>query len=347
MKIIMDIAKRSNKNPLIRPADLKPGIEGMEITCLLNPGVFQMNGKIWLLLRVAERPKQEEGKISFPIYDEEGKIRILKFDKDDPLLDLSDPRVIMYKGKNYLTTLSYFGLSFDEVAGVELTAEGKGLKAVLKRAPAELFGDGKPMPTFPQGKKGKAIHFSEGSHLEISTFSRSDFEGKTMSIAVWVKPDKTKSGNYIISYNDWHSWKFQLQENNKPFFTVFTSKGCTDADNESDFSAPNGEWTHLVVVLDLTNENLTFHVNGGDDNGGNTKIWDKSKKEFLTGTIVPNEISPLVIGAFNSYQAAMIDWEGWDAENWNNYFEGAMDELKVYNIALTQGQVSKLYNSEK
>ena len=105
----MDIAKRSIKNPLLRPGDLKAGINGMEITCLLNPGVFRMNGKTWLLLRVAERPKQIEDKISFPIYTN-GKIEVLSFDKNDPQLDATDPRVILYKGKNYLTTLSYLRL---------------------------------------------------------------------------------------------------------------------------------------------------------------------------------------------------------------------------------------------
>lgn len=103
----MDITKRNESNPLIRPSDLKPGIEGMEIVCLLNPGVFRLNGKIWLLLRVAERPLQVKNKISFPIYNKEGKIEILHFDKNDLDLDASDPRVIGYKGKNYLTTLSY------------------------------------------------------------------------------------------------------------------------------------------------------------------------------------------------------------------------------------------------
>ena len=64
----MDIAKRCEQNPLLAPKDLKAGINGMEITCLLNPGVFKYQGKIWLLLRVAERPIQKEGIISFPIY---------------------------------------------------------------------------------------------------------------------------------------------------------------------------------------------------------------------------------------------------------------------------------------
>lgn len=106
----MDIAKRSVHNPLLRPADLQPGIDGMEITCLLNPGVFRFREKTWLLLRVAERPKQVEGKISFPVYNAQGKIEILHFDKNDPDLDATDPRVINYKGQNYLTTLSYLRL---------------------------------------------------------------------------------------------------------------------------------------------------------------------------------------------------------------------------------------------
>ena len=110
----MDIATRFQQNPLLSPSDLRPGIEGMEITCLLNPGVCRMNGKTWLLLRVAERPKQREGKISFPVYNKEGKIEIVNFDINDPLLDATDPRVIKYKGQNYLTTLSYLRLVYSD-----------------------------------------------------------------------------------------------------------------------------------------------------------------------------------------------------------------------------------------
>ncbi|MCL4484305.1 MAG: glycoside hydrolase family 130 protein [Bacteroidetes bacterium] len=106
----MDIAQRSMSNPLLKPQNLKPCIEGMEIACLLNPGVFRFNNKIWLLLRVAERPVQVEGVISFPIYNKEGKIVVLSFDKNDPQLDAKDPRIIGYQGKNYLTTLSYLRL---------------------------------------------------------------------------------------------------------------------------------------------------------------------------------------------------------------------------------------------
>ncbi len=113
----MDIAHRFEGNPLIKPSDLEAGIEGMEVACLLNPGVFKYNGKIWLLLRVAERPAQKKEVISFPVYNKEGQIELISFHIDDPDLDASDPRVIKYKGKSYLTTLSYLRLvsSVDEI----------------------------------------------------------------------------------------------------------------------------------------------------------------------------------------------------------------------------------------
>ena len=44
------------------------------------------------------------------MYNKNGKIEVLSFDINDPQLDASDPRVIKYKGQNYLTTLSYLRL---------------------------------------------------------------------------------------------------------------------------------------------------------------------------------------------------------------------------------------------
>ena len=67
-----DISRRFSENPILRPADIRPSIPGMKIECLLNPGVFRFDGKIWLLLRVAERPEQKPGKTSFPVLDEQG-----------------------------------------------------------------------------------------------------------------------------------------------------------------------------------------------------------------------------------------------------------------------------------
>jgi len=105
-----DIAQRFAENPILRPADVRPSVVGMQVECLLNPGAFRFDNKTWLLLRVAERPKQAPGKTSFPVLGATGKLEILEFDNSDPKLNRDDPRVINYDGKDYLTTMSHLRL---------------------------------------------------------------------------------------------------------------------------------------------------------------------------------------------------------------------------------------------
>jgi predicted GH43/DUF377 family glycosyl hydrolase len=108
------LAWRFPENPILKPEHIRPSSPLMQVECLLNPGVFRFDGKTWLLLRVAERPVQSGDTLSLPVYNDRGEIEILTFDKKDPRLDLSDPRVINYAGKDYLTTLSHLRLVCSE-----------------------------------------------------------------------------------------------------------------------------------------------------------------------------------------------------------------------------------------
>lgn len=105
-----DIARRFEQNPLLSPGDLIPSMDGLKIACLLNPGVFRFDGKIWLLVRVAERPEQSEVVVSFPVLTEDGATEIMEIALDDADLIATDARVVRYKGVDYLTTLSHLRL---------------------------------------------------------------------------------------------------------------------------------------------------------------------------------------------------------------------------------------------
>lgn len=104
------MANRFTQNPILTTKDIKPSQPGLVVECVLNPGVFSYAGKTWLLLRVAERPVQKEGFISFPVLEEDGSMKIMEFDKEDPNLDLSDARLLKYKKTTYLTTISHLRL---------------------------------------------------------------------------------------------------------------------------------------------------------------------------------------------------------------------------------------------
>ena len=133
-----DIAQRFEQNPILRPADIKPSLPDLQVECLLNPGVFRYNDKIGLLIRVAERPVQKEGLISFPVLDGQGSIKIKEFNTDDPDINLSDPRIIQYKGNSYLTTMSHLHAVYSE-DGIHFTNDDPGL-VIFGEGALESFG---------------------------------------------------------------------------------------------------------------------------------------------------------------------------------------------------------------
>ena len=125
-----DLAQRNPRNPLIKPEDLRSYHSSMDIECVLNPGVFQFNGMTWLVLRVAERPFQEEGKITIPLMKND-KVEFISFDLKDPLLNTDDPREPKYDGETYLSTISHLrilcskdGISFKDAGLPDLRGKG-------------------------------------------------------------------------------------------------------------------------------------------------------------------------------------------------------------------------------
>jgi predicted GH43/DUF377 family glycosyl hydrolase len=128
---VLDIARRFEQNPLLTAKDIQPSSEDMVVECLVNPGVFRFDKKIWLLVRVVERPEQTEGYIRIA-RNQDSEIEMLQFSKSDPQLDFSDPRVIHYNGSDYLTSISHLRLMCSE--------DGKNFKVAENYPP--IFGEG-------------------------------------------------------------------------------------------------------------------------------------------------------------------------------------------------------------
>lgn len=248
------------------------------------------------------------------------------------------------------------GWSFNEGAGTELTADGaKQLVAKLKAGPSEIFSTATGLPKFVKEKDNYAMEFKDGAHLAIEEYNPSDFLTSKFSISIWLKPRITKGGNYVASLNYWENWKLQIQEQGKPFFTIKTTNGGLDADNERDQSVKPGTWTHVVISLDLDAKTMKMYINGGDDaDGGSIKEWTDTERPALAGRQAPpfqspiGKTLPLLIGASTTYENAQLawNWSGWNTPSGWDHFDGLMDEVKFYNIALTDGQVSWLYNKE-
>lgn len=109
-----DMAARFTGNPLIRAEDVKPSIEGFEVVSAFNPGAFSYNGKIGLVLRIAERPPVKAGSVESISLSSSGEFEVETFDLSTPGLKTGDSREFSYRGKNYLTTISHFRLAWSD-----------------------------------------------------------------------------------------------------------------------------------------------------------------------------------------------------------------------------------------
>ncbi|MBE2180649.1 MAG: glycoside hydrolase family 130 protein [Chthoniobacterales bacterium] len=131
------VARRLTANPILSPEAVRPSHPDLVVECLLNPGAFVWNGITGLLLRVAERPRQEEGWVSTPVLSADGEVEVRRFRTGDPDLDLSDPRLIRHRGMTFLTTLSHLRLAWSP-DGVKFAVEDN--PALVGAGPGENFG---------------------------------------------------------------------------------------------------------------------------------------------------------------------------------------------------------------
>jgi predicted GH43/DUF377 family glycosyl hydrolase len=116
---------------LVRPEDLTPMREDMEVISTFNPGVIEAGNEVVLLVRVAERPKEKrEGYTAIPRFDPYEGLAIDWFPNSD--LDRTDPRVVVHlpTGVRYLTFVSHIlvmrsadGRSIDRIDGTAFKPE--------------------------------------------------------------------------------------------------------------------------------------------------------------------------------------------------------------------------------
>ena len=237
------------------------------------------------------------------------------------------------------------GWHFDEGTGTTATAfSAVKHVATFFKGNTVIMGSDAALPTWVAGVKGgHAVYFSGGGHLEVPYTTA--FLPANMSISVWVKPDVLRADNYIVSQNYWNGYKLQTQDGGKPFFTFKkVDGGIVDADNETDNCIKINTWNHIVVTLNGTSKELKFFVNGTL-----TKTWTEASKNIgpLTQTLTSPDPQPFIIGGVATDAELAANFMAWTTAANLGYFKGVIDELKIYNIALADGQISKLYNDEK
>ncbi|GAB7387080.1 glycoside hydrolase family 130 protein [Bacillaceae bacterium] len=131
---------RFPENPIITTRDVKPSRPDFEVIGAFNAGVAKYGDETLLLLRVAERPVQNDpNHVLVPVLHEAtNELTIKKIPRNDPGLDLSDPRGISANGRSiYLTSMSHLRLARSKDGRKFIVEE---TPAVFPQTPMEAWG---------------------------------------------------------------------------------------------------------------------------------------------------------------------------------------------------------------
>ncbi len=106
-------------------------------------------------------------------------------------------------------------------------------------------------------------------------------------------------------------------------------------------------WVQLVLTYDATTSLKTFYIDGVKMRQEKIKV--ASDTEWELTDLVIYEVEGLnknfVIGASSSPSATHAR-DDWSLYNEEKTFAGFMDDFRIFNVALTESEVSELYSSE-
>ena len=220
-----------------------------------------------------------------------------------------------------------FSGSFENNAGTEIDpAENHGATFATDR-----FGN----------ENSSAYFDGNESYLEIpdnDAFSISTTGALTIS--VWVSPEvlnfqKAEAGGYVHwmgkGVPHQHEWVFRMynkdlsqgQEDrpNRMSAYAFNLEGGLGAGSYVQEQVQENEWIHFVARYDVETNKITLFKNGVQKDQDD--LYDATY-----GVQVQNGTAPLRLGTRSQW----------------SYFQGRIDDLRIYNRALSESEILELFN---
>jgi hypothetical protein len=184
--------------------------------------------------------------------------------------------------------------------------------------------------TWTAGKIGGALSFNgTDSYVNVLDDPSLRFDQyDSFSISYWAKSQPLTDGRYVISKMRasgsgvfGYASGYYAPEGQFTFLAEKSDKGYVNLMTQID-AAPADSWAFVTTVYD--NKNMKIYVNGELENTGTFT--------FDTGATVPTQ--DLCIGAW-AYDTSR-----------DHYFKGFIDDVRIYNNALTAGEIQALYVPE-
>lgn len=163
--------------------------------------------------------------------------------------------------------------------------------------------------SFVEGKNGKAAAFNGNSGVRLPN---GVISSNSYSVALWLKPEQlTQYTTTFFGARDVNNWVSFVPKGVGNQTMIWSGTAWYDA--VTGLTIPQGEWTHLAFTVD--EGQISVFVNG---------------EEKFSGSGFPN-VFTTTNGAF-----------GLGVNYWDTPYKGLMDELHIYEGALTAEQILEL-----
>jgi hypothetical protein len=170
------------------------------------------------------------------------------------------------------------------------------------------------------GVPNSASALTSNTSLVVAAHSLLNIGTSDFTLAAWVKPDVPTSNGRFISHGAGSvGYMMRYNTNEKVQYNLVCSPGVLMIVNGLTTVSP-GLW-HSVVLTGRRSGNAILYVNGAVDNSASFTIG-------ACDLSVPANM-PLYIG-----------------RQYNEQFSGAIDEVRIYNRALTAAEVLQLYHDD-
>ncbi len=273
--------------------------------------------------------------------------------------------------------------TFNEGSGITTTDEKADKEGTLS---GKTTGD-RSLPTWTNGLRGEddsALHFD--TYDEVKEISRKSQHVVTdytindgnpvsaLSFSVWISTTYQSDGAVAIAHFPGEADVFkvppgmllgygkgsatntpnrgcgQYSNGDRRSFLAFTDRcgACSDAIDEDDI----GKWHHIVAIWEGegnygASDQFTLYIDGVKSAGDAilpSSCGNDNSSKLDDGTLTPK--GTLEIGYSSRIYAPVPDWGGYSYYRYG-FFDGDIDNLRVYTRALTEGEVKEIYEEEK
>jgi hypothetical protein len=203
--------------------------------------------------------------------------------------------------------------------------------------------------TYVDGIKGKAAQIGEEGYIVQKLVNDSIKMPGSMTIAFWMNGvgPVTEGAQGLFSISNtgefWGNVDLFLEnlDEDQAFLKVhmFTYEGDTkkEAWNEVKIPGALNKWTHIAITYDAGSSQLNIYADGQPVH--NAVLGDGS-----FGDLVFKDVNGMVIG---TYQFQTDPPLSGGKQDWAKSFNGALDQFRFYNVALSADEVMALFNGEQ